>query len=342
MTNRLMSSIAILVSLAIAAVAQPQPSAAMKRWTPSLTPDGHPDLQGIWLNKSATPLERPKQLEGRQFLTDDEVAELQKRADRIFKDGRSDFAIGDNVFIAALSNVETYRSPNGGADSIAVDREFDNRTALIIDPPDGKLPSYTPAGQQRRAEFLAAALATKSPAGAEDLTVMERCITFGVPRLGGPYAAGTYGYYQIVQTADHVVFFMEAIHEARVIPLNGHAHLLPSIRTWNGDARGHWEGYTLVVDTTNFSSKTNFLGAADDLHLIERFTRISRDEIRYEITVDARETWARPWTAMVRLKATEDKIYEYACHENNAPIVESILSAARAAEKAVESTSKHK
>lgn len=149
------------------------------------------------------------------------------------------------------------------------------------------------------------------------------------------------GYYQIVQTPEHVVFFMEAIHDARVIPLDGRPHLPENVSTWEGDSRGRWEGNTLVVDTANFSAKTNFLGAGADLHLLERFMLIAPDEIHYEITIDAPNTWVRPWTVMVRLGRTEERMYEFACHEGNAPIMETMLSGAagspRPAEEAVKS-----
>ncbi len=340
MLNPLLSSIAILVCSALLSPAQAT-KAATGTWTAPVTADGHPDLQGTWLSKSATPLERPKQLEGRQFLTDDEVAELQRRADRIFKDGRSDAATGDAVFLAALADTETFKSTTATGDSSSVDREFDNRTSLIIDPPDGKIPPYTPGGRQRRAAYTAAAAGTNRPANPQDLTLEQRCISLGVPRLGGNIGAGLMGYYQIVQTPEHVVFFMEAIHDARVIPLDGRPHLPENVSTWEGDSRGRWEGNTLVVDTANFSAKTNFLGAGADLHLLERFMLIAPDEIHYEITIDAPNTWVRPWTVMVRLGRTEERMYEFACHEGNAPIMETMLSGAagspRPAEEAVKS-----
>ncbi|HTS47424.1 MAG TPA: hypothetical protein VMH05_05740 [Bryobacteraceae bacterium] len=341
MRNRLLSSIAILVCFSAPAAAQATQTAA-KNWTAPLTPDGHPDLQGTWLNKSATPIERPKQLEGREFLTDDEVAELQQRADKIFKDGRSDAATGDAVFLAALTNKETFKSATSTGDSSGVDREFDNRTSLIIDPPDGKIPPYTAAGRQRRAAYIAAAAGANQPASPQDLTLEQRCLSLGIPRLGGNIGAGLMGYYQIVQTPDSVLFFMEAYHDIRVIALDGRPHLPANIGTWEGDARGYWEGNTLVVDTTNFSDKTNFMGAGADLHLIERFTRVAPDEIRYEIMIDAPNTWVRPWTVMVRLKRTEEKIYEFACHEGNAPIMETMLSGVRGNPKPAEEAVKNK
>ncbi|HMD50320.1 MAG TPA: hypothetical protein VKG79_14520 [Bryobacteraceae bacterium] len=331
MQNRLLTSIAILACSAALVAAQ---SPTKKPWTAPLTHDGHPDLQGNWLSKSATPLERPKQLEGRESLTDGEVAELTRRAERIFKDGRSDAATGDNVFLAALADTTVFKSVTATGDSTNVDREFDNRTSLITDPPDGKIPPYTPAGRERRAKQTAAILSTNHPASARDLTAEQRCITFGVPRLGGNLGAGVFGAYQIVQTRDHVVFFMEAIHEARIIPLDGRPHLAPNIRTWEGDSRGRWEGNSLIVDTTNFSANTNYLGAGEDLHLVERFTRVAPDELRYEITIDAPNTWTKPWSAMVRLKKTEEKMYEFACHEGNAPTMETMLSPRPAEEAA--------
>src|SRR5262249_30374573 len=216
------------------------------------TPDGQPDLQGIWLSNSATPLERPKALEGKPILTDAEVAELKRRADRIFKDGNNDYAAGDNAFLAAFANVERYTSATKTTGSCLgmVAREFENRTSLIVDPPDGKIPALTAAARQKLA--AADAAARRPPAGPEDLTNYNRCITFGVPRLGGNFGAGPYSYYQIVQNRDYVVFLMEVIHDARIIPLDRRPHLPPSIRQWNGDSRGRWEGKTMVVDTTNF------------------------------------------------------------------------------------------
>jgi hypothetical protein len=310
--------------------AQAKKKVKPKRWTPSLTPDGQPDLQGNWVNKSATPLERPKQLEGRQFLTDAEVAELKRRADRLFKNGHSDFPAGDDFFLAALANIEQYKRASSTCDSEHVEREFDNRTSLIVDPPDGRLPPYTPEGQRRQAANLAAILTENRPSGPEDLSNANRCITWGVPM---PRPSSYTSYYQIVQAPGYVVVVMEAIHDARIIPLDGRPHLPPTIRTWNGDSLGRWEDKTLVVDTTNFSPKDNFMGSAENLHLVERFTRIAPDEIRYEITVNDPTTWTKPWTAILRLKLTLEKIYEFACHEGNFQVVEGILKAARAEEK---------
>jgi hypothetical protein len=295
------------------------------------------DLQGVWVNNSATPLERPKALEGRQFLTDAEVAELKKRADRILKDRDSDYPAGDNVFLAALANVERFQNPTGhstGGAENQIERLFDNRTSLIVDPPDGKIPPLTPEGRRRQA--AADAAAQRPVAGPKDLSNANRCLTLGVPRLGGNFGAGQYSYYQILQTPEYVVFFMEMIHEARIIPLDGRPHLPRNIRQWAGDSRGRWEGKTLVVDTTNFSPRSNFMGSAENLHLVERFTRIAPDTLKYEITIDDPTIWTKPWTASLRLKQTQQAIYEFACHEGNYDVMVGMLGAGRADERAAE------
>ena len=341
MSNRLGASwgaLAIMLVSLTSTVVAGQSAVAKKTWNPPLTPDGQPDLQGTWLSNSATPLERPKALEGRAFLTDEEVALLKKRAARLFQTGNSDYASGDNVFLAALADLEHYKSPTAthGSDNM-VEREFDNRTSLITDPPDGKIPPTTPEAQRRLAAIDAR---QRLPAGPEDLSSGLRCITWGVPRLGGNFGAGPYSYYQIFQSRGYVVLTMEVIHDARIIPLDGRPHLPQSIHQWNGDSRGRWEGKTLVVDTTNFSPKSNFMGAGENLHLVERFTRISPEEIRYEITLSDPTTWTKPWTAVVPLKRTQEAIYEFACHEGNYEQVRGMLGAARADERAAKQDSK--
>jgi hypothetical protein len=337
----LLATCATVVAGASSPFAQaPLPSAATgptrpsDAWTAPLGPDGHPDLQGVWLNNSATPLERPKALEGRQTLTDEEVAELRRRADRLFKNTSADFAAGDAVFLAALANVERFTSATAtGTTFEMIEREFDNRTSLIVDPPDGRIPALTEQAQQRTA--AASAIRRRPPEGPEDLTLVERCLTYGVPRLSGTNTgAGPLGYYAIVQTSSHVLLFFEAVHEARIIHLDGGPHLPAAVRLWAGDSRGRWEGQTLVVDTTNFSARNNFMGSSDQLHLVERFTRVASDRIDYQITVHDPTTWTTPWTAVIRLKQSAERLYEYACHEGNYEIVRDMLAAARAREQA--------
>ncbi len=303
-------------------------------WAVPRMPDGQPDLQGVWVSNSATPLERPKALESRTTLTDEEVVELKKRADRIFKDGGSSYAAGDQVFLAALENVERHIS-NATENSVEmIDREFDNRTSAISDPPDGRIPPLTPAAQQKRA--AAAAAAQRIPEGPEDLRNDVRCITWGVPRLGGNYGTGPYSYYQIFQASGYLVLYMEVIHDARIIPLDGRPHLPQDVRQWNGDSRGRWEGNTLVVETTNFSPKSNFMGSTENLRVVERLTRVAQDRIDYEITIDDPTTWSRPWTAMLPLRQKPEQIYEFACHEGNYSM-EGALRGARADDRKAES-----
>ena len=337
-------SLALLATLSAvvagaASIAGQAASAGPRRLRPidastfPLAPDGHPDLQGVWLNNSATPLERPTALEGRQSLTDEEVTELRQRADRLFKNTNADFAAGDAVYLAALANIDHFKSTTAtGTTFEMIEREFDNRTSLIVDPPDGRIPALTGAAEQRKA--ATDAIRRRPPEGPEDLNHIERCLTYGVPRLSGTNTgAGPLGYYEIVQTPSYVVLFLEAVHEARIINLDGRPHLPPSVGLWAGDSRGRWEGKTLVVDTTNFSARSDFMGSSDHLHLVERFTRVALDRIDYQITIDDRTRWTKPWTAVIRLKQSTERLYEYACHEGNYEILRDIFAAARASEK---------
>ena len=311
-------------------------TAAPKAWTPPRTSDGQPSLEGVWSNNSVTPLERPKQLAGRPYLTDEELAALKKRADELFN-GDGDAAFGDSIFETVLANAAKFVSTDGRTGDYnqfwLVARDWDNRTSLIVDPPDGRLPPLTPQAQAKQSAGEAAR--QRPAAGPEDRSLSERCITFGVPRLGAAYNS----YYQFVQTPQYVAIYQETIHDARIIPLDGRPHVEQNIRQWHGDSRGRWEGNSLVVDTTNYSPKSSLRGAAENLHVVERFTRVGPDTIRYEITVDDPTTWTKPWTAMIPLKRSDDLVYEYACHEGNVGLA-GILSGARADERAAEETAR--
>jgi len=305
----------------------PVHAGAQTAWTPPRTSDGQPDLQGVWLSNTATPLERPKQLEGRARLTDEEVAEFKRRAERLFKTGNSDFAVGDGVFQAVLTNPERYTNPNAThAASEMVDLEFDNHTSLIQDPSDGRIPPLTAEGRSRQ---VAVNAAFQRPAEAADVGNALRCVSWGVPRLGGRYGSGDMSYYQIFQSPGFVVLYMEAGHDARVIPLDGRPHLPSGIRQWNGDSRGRWDGNTLVVETTNFSGKSYFMGATENVTLVERFTRVAPDRITYEMTLTDPTTWTRPWTAMMPLRQRQETLYEFACHEGNYHIMSGMLLGAQ-------------
>jgi hypothetical protein len=318
-------------------MAAAQTASAPRSATPWQTPrtlDGQPDFHGVWANNNATPLERPKELEGRDRLTDAEVEAMKRRAAELF-DGTGDAAFGDEVFRTVLASVNDPNSgphEKGAKDFDAntgdyssvwiVARDWDNRTSLITDPPDGKVPALTPQARARAAA-VGAALARPAMAPA-DRTLSERCITYGLPQL----LAGYQSYYRIVQSRDSLVIATEMIHDARVVPLDGGPHLPASITQWLGDPRGHWEGDTLVIDSTNFKPRS-FQNASEHLHLVERLTRVGPDTLQYEVTVDDPDTWIRPWTLMIPLRRSTDEVFEYACHEGNTGMV-GILAGARA------------
>ena len=304
--------------VAVAILGASPATAQSDRWTPPRAADGRVDLQGVWANNAATPLERPDSLADKATFTDEELARMRESAQRLFG-GADDAAFADGVFNAVLADVDKHVSRDtetGNYSSVwMVDREFENRTSLISDPPNGKLPALTPPAEARieaAAEYRRAHPAD----GPEDLSRQVRCITFGFPRVGG-LGAGYNSYYQIFQTPDYVVMLGELIHDARVIPISDMPHLGDSVRQWHGDSRGHWEGDTLVVETTNYSPKSDYRGAAEHLHLIERFTLAGPEKLHYEITVTDATTWTRPWTAMVPLSRSQDALFEYACHEGN-------------------------
>ena len=339
MTRRLLASTSVLGVVIALVVLMPselsgdggqQPAPNTEKYVPPRTVDGQPDLQGVWANNNATPLERPAALAGRALLTDAEVAALKAKAAELFS-GDGDAAFGDDVFLAVVSGVKKFGSSDTTTGNYnqfwIVDRDFDNRTSLITDPPDGRLPPMTPEAQKRRAS-LQLDRAQRGSDGPEDRTLSERCITFGAPRLGAAYNS----YFQIFQTRDHVAILMETIHDARIIPLDNRPHIGQNIRQWLGDSVGRWEGDTLVVETTNYSPKSDFRGARENLHIVERFTRVSPNRIDYEVIVNDPTTWTRPWTAMIPLKLTQEEVYEFACHEGNEGMV-GILAGARAQEK---------
>ena len=317
--------------------AKTKPATGSKTYTPPRTADGQPDLQGVWANNNATPLERPAALAGKPFLTEAEVATLKAKAGELFA-GDGDAAFGDDVFVSLLSGSKKFTSSDATTGNYnqfwITDRDFDNRTSLVTDPADGRLPPMTPEAQKRRAS-LQVDRAQRGFNGPEDRALSERCITFGAPRLQAAYNS----YVQIFQARDHVAILMETIHDARIIPLDGRPHVGRNIQQWLGDSVGHWEGDTLVVDTTNYSPKSDFRGSHENLHVVERFTRVSPGRIDYEIRVDDPTTWTRPWSAMIPLKLSHDEIYEYACHEGNEGM-EGILAGARAQEKAAEGAAK--
>ena len=298
-------------------------------WTAPRTAGGHPDLQGIWSNNTATPLERPETLAGKEALTGEELADLQARLAELRENEQAGNLLGDLLVQQVLDDpgFREFDAGTGNYNSFwLVERELDARTSLIVDPPDGRIPPLTAAARER---FAARGGAGGGPAGPESLPLTERCITFGVPNL----LAGYNSYFQILQTADHVVILQELIHDARVIPLDGRAHLDPAIRQWHGDSRGRWEGDALVIETTNYSDQASLRGASRSSHVTERLERVGPETIEYTVTYDDPDTWERPWTLMIPLRKStaEDALFEYACHEGNYAM-EGILAGARAEE----------
>lgn len=282
---------------------------------------GQPDLRGIWSNATITPLERPSDLAGKATFSAEEAAAYEKQVaernnvDRRSRNAEADVTLGYNDFWW-----------DRGTKVIS-----SRRTSLIVDPPDGRIPALTPAAR-KRADAARAWTTEHATDGPEGRSLSERCIlwsTAGPPMLPGPYNNN----FQIFETRNQVVILNEMIHDARVIPLDGRPHLASNIRLWMGDSRGHWEGQTLVVDSTNFSGKFSFRGSDENLHLTERFTRVSPDTLLYEFTVDDPTAFTRPWTAQIPMTKTKGPIFEYACHEGNYAMTD-ILAGARAAESA--------
>src|SRR3954465_6043193 len=236
----------------------------------------HPDLQGVWNFSTITPLERPAEFGGKEFLTDAEAAQYEARTvQRNNRDNREGSADAD---VASAYNEFWW---DRGIHAARVNGR--TRTSLIVDPPDGRIPALTPDGQARAAARAEAR--RQHPAdGPEDRSLGERCLLFnaGPPMLSGPYN----NYVQIFQTRDHVVIVNEMIHDARIVPLDGRPHLPAAIRRWQGDPRGRWDGSKLVVETTNFSDKTNVRGSGEHLRLVERFTRADANTLLYEFTVE--------------------------------------------------------
>lgn len=285
-------------------------------WTAPRTPDGQPDLQGYWTNATITPFERPPELAAKQFLTPEEAAALEKQVNQ--------------------SRVDRAPPPGdpGGYNEFWYDRGTKvvqtRRTSLVVDPPDGRIPPLTPEAQAR--VDSARAMAREHPAdGPESRSLQERCILW--PTAGPPMLPSGYNnMYQIVQAPGYVMIQTEMIHDVRIIPLDGRPHLPPSVRQWMGDSRGRWEGDTLVVDTTNFSGKTSFRGASENLHLVERFTRTDAGTILYQFTVDDPKAFTRSWSAEIPMTRQPGPIFEYACNEGNYAMTD-ILGGARAQEK---------
>jgi len=303
---------------------------------------GHPDFQGNWNLATLTPMERPDNVGGKLSLTEAEAQAIEKnerdrveRAARASNPDRSAPRQGGNV--GGYNNFWIDR----GDSTFMVDGQY--RTSIIIDPPDGKIPPQLPGAVRRNAARNATPTSdAPESAGTQGAGVYdnvefrplgERCI-LGFGSTSGPPTLPNYfynNYKQIVQTPDYVAIMVEMVHDVRIIRLN-QPHAPANIRKWMGDSVGHWEGNTLVVETTNFSSKTRFRGSSENLKVTERFTRVDPKTILYKFTVEDPATWAKPWTGEYPWVATNDQIFEYACHEGNHALGD-ILRGARLLEK---------
>ena len=283
--------------------------------SPHRTPWGDPDLQGIWTNQTPTPLERPDALVGKATFTEQEAAEFEKTSlDRLLTTLAS-LLPTSGEFNEVWLETGKGKVPPGRA------------TSLIIDPPDGKVP-YTPEGQQRwdAVPKMGKPLLANVP---EDRNQVERCLTTDGLLIPNPFYNN---YFEIVQAPGYVAIVTEMMHETRIIPLDARPHVGDGVRMWTGDARGWWEGDTLVVETTNFNDRKLFRGATESLHTLERFTKLDADTIEYRLTVSDPKTFSRPWTLVNGLRRSEEGMYEVGCHEGNVGL-RGILAGARAQEK---------
>jgi hypothetical protein len=288
------------------------------------TPDGHSDLQGVWTNATVTPLERPKAYAAKPTLNDTEALEFEKKQakDLADVDGKS-----EHPLLAAAGSNGT-----GGYNVLFIDRGTQlarvdgvKRTSLIIDPPDGRIPPLTVEGKKRLAAEFRSYMSFEN---VKERPLSERCLlgfgsTSGPPMLPVLYNNN----YQIVQTPDTVMILVEMVHDVRTIRMN-QKHVPPDVRKWLGDSVGHWDGDTLVVDTTNFNSKVNFNGSSENLHVVERFRRVDANTILYRATIDDPTSFTKEWTLEYPFTSTPGPIYEYACHEGNYAM-QDILGGAR-------------
>ena len=319
------------LGLVISAIALAVPVVAQNQYKAPRTAGGHPDFQGFWENNIATPLQRPPEIANRPTLTDAEVAKMRQKANEMFT-GKSDAVFFDGFYPAVLDNVLGIKSGFKSADGETGDygsewndtRVWENRTSLITDPPDGRIPALTPRAIAERA---AAREASQRAWDVKDRPLGERCITYGSPQL----TAGYQSYYQIVEAPGAVMIMTEMFHDVRIVRMNSNTHPPADVQGWLGDSIGHWEGDTLVVDTTNYRPRAFQGMTSAKLHIIERFTRQDAEVLRYQITVDDPDTYARPWTLMVPLQRSSKPVYEYACHEGNYAEA-GILAGARADE----------
>jgi hypothetical protein len=302
---------------------------AAKPYAQPRTPDGQPDIQGFWTNSTYTPLERPNNVT-KDFYTPAEAAAAEKRAAE---------REGEQTEPGTVADVH-YDFTQFGLDRSQSAFARNLHTSLIVDPPDGKLPPLTAEGQKRAADRAATRKAMGATTDAvENMPVGTRCLIMagsGPPMMSAGYNSN----YQIVQAPGYVMILVEMVHDVRIIPLDGRPQPPGSVRQWMGTSRGHWEGQTLVVETTNFNGKNPFRGSSENMRVTERFTRVADNAIIYRFTVDDPATWEKPWTAETPMQKTEGPIFEHACHEGNYGVMNTLAGARLEEKKAAESAAK--
>ncbi|HYA17821.1 MAG TPA: hypothetical protein VEF06_10160 [Bryobacteraceae bacterium] len=275
---------------------------AAQTFRPPRTPDGHPDFQGIWNSATATPMERPQEFAGKPFFTEAEAHAWETRtADRNSEGVRLGPAAGVGNYNNAFWEFGSRVDPT-------------MRTSMVTDPPDGRVPPLTPSAQRAQAERQA--IARRTPTGPEDLGLGSRCLAFPTGQV--PMTPFNYNSnYSIFQTPDYIAISAEMIHDTRIIPLRPRPHLPSTVRLWFGDSVGHWEGDTLVIDTTNFTDKTPFYGSDANLHVVERLRWYDAKTLLYQFEIEDATAFTRPWKGELTMAAAPGPIYEYACHEGN-------------------------
>jgi hypothetical protein len=295
--------------------------APTKAYTPPKTPDGQPDLQGFWTNSTYVPLERPQGVTKEIYTPDEAEAAIKRAAERE----------SEQTEPGTTADVH-YDFTQFGLDRSQSTFAKTLRTSQIYDPPDGKVPPMTAEGQKRQQERAAARkMAGGQYDDVKNMPIGSRCIMMG--GAGPPLQnAGYNANYQIVQGAGYVMILTEMIHDARVIPIDNRPAPPSGVRQWTGISRGHYEGNTLVVETTNFNGKNPFRNGSENMKVIERFTRVADDAIEYKFTIDDPSTWTKSWSAELPLVKTDGPIFEFACHETNYGIA-NILAGAREDEK---------
>ncbi len=297
-------------------------AATVQGLSPAKSAPSPRDLEGVWTFATLTPLERPAEFAGKPTVAESEAAawanEQLERGNRDRRDGGAAVDVG-----RAVNDYWFER----GTELARLDGR--RLTSMIVDPPDGRVPPQT-AEARTKAAARAADNRDHPADGPENRSLQERCLAFNA---GPPIQVGPYNnFVKILQFRDHLVIFTEMIHDARIVPLDGRPHLPAAVQLWMGDSRGRWDGDTLVVDTTNFNGKVGFRGTGEQLHLTERFHRVNATTLLYEFTVDDLTVFTKPWTARMPMTKTENRIFEYACHEGNYAL-EDILRGARYSEK---------